>query len=791
MGKNRKSFRYQVLFWGLFFLAGVAVLASLYREHPQMEYDLPSRLYAAVSWRSEDDHGRIMYVAGRFFIFSMGLIGFFLFLSDRRERRLLELDSVSMLPNLPYFCRLVQKLLNRHPGERFAILLFDLEGYSRDKDLLGFESEERVYSELGRMLLEKEKQEKNTVYGIMGDAILLCRSEKELDEDAICHWMWEVQRELFGHNAYPIRMGICSIDGTAEKTYEYCERALIARRAIAGNGEEQWERYEPAMIRERREELELMRSVAEALERGEFVPWLQPQVDYITGTVTGAEVLCRWKQPDGKIVGPGAFIPAFERSDRVFELDMSIWRQTCALLAAWKEKGLDPPSLSVNISRRDVYHEDLPELLADMLTEYGLDPSELHLEITETGFMENPRQLTRVVQKFRLLGFSVEMDDFGSGYSSLGALKELPVNAIKLDMSLVQEAEEGQRSGSILVALVRMIHQLDLPVVAEGVETFAQAEFLKTIGCDIMQGYYFYKPMDPESFEQLLSSREEKSRVLPQIFTHGVDKAANFLNANTQEALLFNSFVGGACIAELRHRQLQILRSNDRLYEVLGVRRDMWMRMTTTGAIDLEGESGEAFFAMLRQAIESGKEAECEFRDVHLHPGEELWLRVRARCLAQKQDSYIFYCDFENITEKHELMKTNSQLLSEVERVVENMPYGIARFRFDGDALICEFMNHVYHEMLGYTKAELRGMLNADNFSVVYPEDKAHVTETTRLSLEKEENFAASFRLIRKDGSILPVTVTASYVRDERGRFLYVSCAEKDSEKIEKIENNP
>lgn len=791
MGSNRKSFRYQVLFWSLFFLAGVGVLLFLNRVRPQAEDDLFSKLYTAVELGHAEDYGRIMHVVGRLFVLSMGLIAFSLFLSDRRERRLLELDSVSMLPNLPYFCRLVQKQVNRHPNERFAIVLFDLEGYSRDKDLLGFESEERVYSELGRMLLEKEKQEKNTLYGIMGDAVLLCRSEKELDEDALCHWMWEVQSKLFGHNAYPVRMGICSIDGSAEKIYEYCERSLIARRAITGNGEELWERYEPAMIRERREELELMRSVAEALERGEFIPWLQPQVDYITGTITGAEVLCRWAQPDGTIVSPGAFIPAFERSDRVFELDMSIWRQTCALLSAWKAKGIEPPSLSVNISRRDVYHEDLPEILADILAEYGLDSSELRLEITETGFMENPRQLIRVVQKFRILGFNVEMDDFGSGYSSLGALKELPVNAIKLDMSLVQEAEEGQRSGRILVALVRLIHQLDLPVVAEGVETFAQAEFLKTIGCDVMQGYYFYKPMDPESFEELLTAREEKTRVLPQIFTHGVDKAANFLNANTQEALLFNSFVGGACIAELRHGQLEILRSNDRLYEVLGVRRDAWVRMTGTGAIPMVGESGAVFLSMLRQAIESGKEAECEFRDVHLHPGEELWLRVRARCLAQKLDSYIFYCDFENVTDQHELMKTNSQLLSEVERVVENMPYGIARFRFDGDTLICEFMNHVYHEMLGYTKAELRGMLNVDNLSIVYPEDKARVAEATRRSLEREENFSESFRQVRKDGSVFPASVTGSYVRDERGQFLYVSCTEKDSEKSEKTKNNP
>lgn len=251
-----------------------------------------------------------------------------------------------------------------------------------------------------------------------------------------------------------------------------------------------------------------VRQVRQALENHEFTVFYQPQYSYNTKKICGAEALMRWKHGE-QILSPERFIPRLERSGMIYEVDRFIWRRACQALSEWKQAGLEVPYLSVNISGLDIHYADLEEYLSALLGEYALLPQDLHLEITETAYMKDLDRMIRVIESLQRKGFVVEMDDFGSGYSSLAALKNIPFDVIKLDMEFLQESEINEKARQILSSVIEMLQKIRLPVIVEGVEYEAQAELLNRLGCDYMQGYYFGKPTDRDEFEKLLTEAKK------------------------------------------------------------------------------------------------------------------------------------------------------------------------------------------------------------------------------------------------------------------------------------------
>ena len=240
-----------------------------------------------------------------------------------------------------------------------------------------------------------------------------------------------------------------------------------------------------------------------AIEEKQIVPYLQPLVDS-AGKVVGAEALVRWEHPEHGFLSPGKFIPIFENNGFIVRLDRFVWDEACKVLRAQIDAGLKPVPISVNLSRLNFYSQDLLEYLQGLMKKYDLPTNLLKLEITESAYMDNPHQLIAMVRAFKGHGFSVLMDDFGSGYSSLSMLKDLPVDVLKIDMAFVQEVDKSSRAGAILESIVELGKHLRMEVVVEGVETKEQVDFLEKIGCRVIQGYYFSKPIDVGSFMGLV-----------------------------------------------------------------------------------------------------------------------------------------------------------------------------------------------------------------------------------------------------------------------------------------------
>ncbi|WP_455717695.1 EAL domain-containing protein, partial [Anaerosporobacter sp.] len=232
--------------------------------------------------------------------------------------------------------------------------------------------------------------------------------------------------------------------------------------------------------------------------------YYQPKFDLSTECVIGAEALVRWKHPQYGFLSPAEFIPIFEKNGFISELDYYVWDCVCQKLDSWIETGHQLMPISVNVSRVDLYNPKLPELLFGLIMKYNIPIQYLHLEITESAYTDNAKRMIDIVNQIRQIGFVIEMDDFGTGYSSLNMLSDLPIEILKLDMSFLKN-NVGRSSGrSVIQFVINLAKWLGLFVVAEGVETQEQAIFLKNMGCDYAQGYYYSKPIEDADFEKLL-----------------------------------------------------------------------------------------------------------------------------------------------------------------------------------------------------------------------------------------------------------------------------------------------
>ena len=250
-------------------------------------------------------------------------------------------------------------------------------------------------------------------------------------------------------------------------------------------------------------EQKLLNDLRRALTNFEFEVYYQPIYDISSDTpkVISAEALVRWQHPELGLLSPSSFIPLFERNGKIFDVDKYVWSEAARQIARWRAKyGVLLP-VSLNLSRIDIFDPALESTLDDILFREGLTPGAFNLEVTETAYTKNANYLIRVVKNLLEKGFKVEMDDFGTGYSSLNMLSEMPIDALKMDRRFVCNIENDRKNIQLVALILDTAKNLNIPVIAEGVETESQLKTLKKLGCSLVQGYYFSKPLNPADFE--------------------------------------------------------------------------------------------------------------------------------------------------------------------------------------------------------------------------------------------------------------------------------------------------
>lgn len=275
----------------------------------------------------------------------------------------------------------------------------------------------------------------------------------------------------------------------------------------------------------------------------------------------GAEVLVRWLK-NGEYVLPGKFISVFEENDFIYKLDKYVWERACILLRKWMNEGKNPVPMSVNVSRRDILHDDFIDVITAITSKYDIPVDMLRLEITESAFSESTKEIISKANELAKLGYVVEIDDFGSGYSSLNSLKDVDASVLKLDMKFFEGGGNAQRAGNIVESIVRMARWLGMTVIAEGVEDVKDADYLKSVGCYYIQGYLYSKPLPVDEYEKLFCN-ENKEYVMSRLQTLKNLNNNEFWDPKSMETLIFNSYVGGACIFEYCNGVTEVLRTSD------------------------------------------------------------------------------------------------------------------------------------------------------------------------------------------------------------------------------------
>jgi EAL domain-containing protein (putative c-di-GMP-specific phosphodiesterase class I) len=295
--------------------------------------------------------------------------------------------------------------------------------------------------------------------------------------------------------------------------------ADAAMYSAKASGRNAYRRYEPAMNAESRHFLALEADLHEALQRGGLVLYFQPEVDARHGQILRLEALVRWLHPELGLLKPGQFLPMAGESGLITAVDDWVIRAACGQIRAWDEAGFEPLPVAVNLSAAQVQRVELPEIIAGVLAEHAVSPDRFEIELTENTAM---RDAAGVVRRLRELGLSIALDDFGTGYSLPGYLKQFAADRVKIDRSFVTGLPDDRFDRAIVEAMIRMAHDLDLEVTAEGVESSEQAAFLASRGCDLLQGYLFARPMPADEIAVRLAPRARPAGV---VGTAGVGRA--------------------------------------------------------------------------------------------------------------------------------------------------------------------------------------------------------------------------------------------------------------------------
>ena len=414
-------------------------------------------------------------------------------------RRMIELDSLTGIYNRDNFYRKSSQIMQSNSDMQYAIVYLDISFFKVINDLFHMETGNLVLRTAAAYF--KHVAEGIGVAGRMeADHFGMCLPMDTLNMDELIAGLdnaiqsLSIQHNiLFYAGVYPVSNAFLPVD-------QMIDRAHMALNTVKGKYQRRYAIYDEKMREMILEEQMILREMEYALDEGQFSINVQPIYGVQEKCDMGAEALVRWYHNEQNYISPGRFIPLFERNGFIVKLDRFVLEECCKLLAKEKEKFGKVVPISVNFSRLNFYDETLLDYFKDLMSRYGLEAWMINIEVTEVSYTDNPLQIIDATQRLREAGFKVIMDDFGSGYSSLSMLRNLPVDILKIDMRFIQDVATSFRAAAIMKNIVQLAKDLEMEVVIEGVETKEQLEFLEEIGCDLIQGYYFSKPLMTDDY---------------------------------------------------------------------------------------------------------------------------------------------------------------------------------------------------------------------------------------------------------------------------------------------------
>ena len=532
-----------------------------------------------------------------------------------------------------------------------AIVTWDINRFKIINELYGMEVGDRVLVLLADSI--RDYFGENGVYGrLASDNFAACILVDYLRPE-------EMMTELQGRmhiEGVELRMdlycGIYLVEDPEVPVGLMCDRANLALGTVKQSFLKRFAYYDDEMRNRLLEEQQLINEMQTALEEGQFCFYLQPIGSVARGAAVAAEALVRWNHPVKGLISPAAFIPLAEKNGFITKIDWYVWEEVCRYIRDRKRAKETFLPVSVNMSRMDFYVPDICDRICALTKAYGVDTGELRFEITENAYMEDPQRMVEIAGQLRERGFQVLMDDFGSEYSSLNMLKDIQVDFLKIDMRFLDGFDKSGRAANVITSVVRMAKWLDTSVVAEGVETREQLRFLRSIGCDLVQGYYYSRPLPTGSWEQFLEQNEIEPVRMPEALEPAFDFDALFHDREVD--YLFADLMGPVGIYEMLGDSLEILRVNDRYYDLMEVQPGQIYQDTKDAFTHVWAEDQSV---LIRACIQAKTDGTVRSVTIRRNNGQNqmLWLSLKIRFVGTRGEGSVFLFVIEDITKMKRL----------------------------------------------------------------------------------------------------------------------------------------
>lgn len=542
--------------------------------------------------------------------------------------------------------------VNETAAGKYCLVAIDIEHFKLFNEWYGQVAGDKLLREIGAHL-NKMRQEFGGIAGYMGgdDFVIVLPNDEKVLENLKCRITGFV-RAYGGHTGFLPAFGFYVIDDISLSASQMYDRAILAQETVKGNYAVRCAYYSSDMKTRLENNHVLLAEVQAGLERDEFIYYLQPKCNLNTGKIVGLESLVRWKHPEKGIVAPGYFIPVMESNGLITELDMKVWEQVCQTLQDWIKSGHKVIPISVNVSSVDIYAIDVVEHFKNLVRKYGLPPEYVELEITESAYVEEYKVITSVAEALRNAGFTVLMDDFGSGYSSLNMLKDVNVDVLKIDMKFLKMDENTMDKGmGILEAVTRMANIMGLRMIAEGVETEDQINYLLNMGCIYGQGYFFYKPLPVEEIKILLNDENNvdyrgiQARKIEHV------RFKDLFQSELASDSILNNILGPIAIYDVYCDNVELLQVNDKYCLLVGQDPvDLAENVQVMEAIHPDDRKKmQNIFQRSFQRLAEGAEGTVRRRR---EDGQYIWINIKAFFLREQDGHKMFYGAVRDVSEE-------------------------------------------------------------------------------------------------------------------------------------------
>lgn len=674
-------------------------------------------------------------------------------------------EMTGLLKKRPFIKEVKQRI--KDEGKEWCLVSIDIDNFKLFNEWYGHSEGDLLMVQIGATLLEAGDRTGGTAgYFGQDDFCLLIPYDMEL----IGH-IYEDIASLIGSrgssSSFLPAFGVCIV----KKEYELMDmldRALLAAQVAKEGYHSRIRIFEKGMYSRTNEEYRVLTDFSRALKQHEIVFYLQPQCRASSGKIVGAEALARWVKPDGTVVPPDAFIPVLEKRGLISDLDLYIWDNVCRWMHDWIESGHTPLPVSVNVSVSDILHTDLPAIFEKLINQYGLERRLLKIEITESSYITNTALVMETVRSLREKGFTVLMDDFGSGSSTLNMLKNLNIDVIKLDAQFLNMDESNEeKSIRILESVTNMTKTIGVPIIVEGVETKEQRDFLVDMGCRYIQGYYFFRPMPSEDFENLIDNPEK-------IDTSGIVFKANqqfrlreLLDSNIYSDTMLNNILGPCALYSWHGDDVDIVRYNEQFYESVDV-PDFKDRLTCIQRF-LPKADIPRITELLRLAQRDRLNGSKGLLHFYKTDGTLTTFDMHFYYLHSEGEEKIFYGSVRNITKLSNLEKQMSWL-SHISRDTV-----LFLSQTSDDDLRFTVLFNGLENIIGISAHELEVELNREDFfNRIGSENRLSSYRDILKKIKSSEPFSEKLSIKNANGESVELNAIGNYMPDETNTMNYI-----------------